>query len=205
MRAVQVIEVGKKVLLLGEPAVGKTSLVRRFVTDKFSDRYLATIGAKTSRKTMVFPFPEHKLELRLNLDLWDVMGQGGMPRAYRLYFRGAEAAILVFDLTRPPTLAGLDRFEATLLEVCGRVPGVIACNKADLDRQAQITDAAIAEKERAFAMTSIMTSAKTGANVEEAFRRVGAALCAPLVERFARSQLNPPRQGAQGDGSHWRA
>ena len=200
----QVIEVQKKVLLLGEPAVGKTSLVRRFVTDKFSDRYLATIGTKTSRKTMQFPYPEHKLEIRLNLDIWDIMGQGGMPRAYRMYFKGAEAAILVFDLTRPPTLAGLDRFEAILLEVCGRVPGVIAGNKADLDRQVQLTDAAIAEKAGSYAMTSIMTSAKTGANVEEAFRRVGTALCAPLVERFVRAKFQPQRPPGTGDGSKWR-
>ena len=198
------VDIEKKILLLGEPAVGKTSLVRRFVIDKFSDRYLATIGTKTSRKLMEFDFPDLGLHVRLQIYIWDVFGQQGMPRAYRIYFKGAEAAILVFDTTRPMTFEALDRWGDTLKSICGPVPGVIACNKADLDRQAKITDGAIAKRAASLGMESMFTSAKTGANVEEAFRAVGAALCAPIAQKFARGELFSQRAGGKSGASRWK-
>jgi len=201
---VETLEIEKKILLLGEPAVGKTSLVRRFVIDKFSDRYLATIGTKTSRKLMDFNFPERGLHIKLQLYVWDVFGQSGMPRAYKIYFKGAEAAILVFDLTRPMTLAALERWGETLRSICGDVPGILACNKADLDRQVSITDEEISKKAGSLRMASLMTSAKTGENVETAFRAIGSLLCAPMVQKFLRGELYSQRPEGKSGASRWK-
>jgi small GTP-binding protein len=201
---VATLEVEKKILLLGEPAVGKTSLVRRFVIDVFSDRYIITIGTKTSRKVMDFDFPEHSLHVKLQLYIWDVFGQQGMPRAYTIYFKGAEAAILAFDQTRPMTFAALDRWAATLNSICGNIPGVMACNKADLDRDASITDDDIAQKAAALHMVNVPTSAKTGENVEEAFQTVGSLLCAPMVGKYARGELYSQKPGGKQGASRWK-
>lgn len=201
---VDALEVEKKILLLGDPAVGKTSLVRRFVIDAFSDRYLITIGTKTSRKVLEFDFPELSLHIKLQLYIWDVFGQQGMPRAYTMYFKGAEAAILVFDHTRPPTFASLDRFWTALTDVCGEIPGVIASNKADLQRHEDIADRAIADKAAAFKMKSLATSAKTGKNVEEAFRTLGSQLLAPMVAKYARGGLPGQKQGGRPGTSRWK-
>src|SRR5712691_11954240 len=101
------LDYSKKIVLVGDAAVGKTSLVRRFVIDKFDDRYIVTIGTKTSRKPMEFDFPDEQIHLHLMLDIWDILGQSGMERAHKVYFKGAECFILVLDGTRRATFENL--------------------------------------------------------------------------------------------------
>ena len=93
--------ISKKVCLLGDFAVGKTSLVRRFVLNIFEDRYLSTIGVKVSRKTVVTPGPGDLIELTLML--WDLAGSEEFDQVRASYLRGASGAVLVCDLTRPET------------------------------------------------------------------------------------------------------
>ncbi|MBI4739767.1 TniB family NTP-binding protein, partial [Candidatus Woesearchaeota archaeon] len=64
-----------KICLFGEAAVGKTSLIRRFVLDQYDDRYLATIGAKVSKKVVTVQVPEKNIEAELTVMIWDIMGQ----------------------------------------------------------------------------------------------------------------------------------
>ncbi len=180
----QTLEFEKKILLIGEGSVGKTSLVRRFVIDKFDDKYIMTIGTKTSRKPMSFTFQPEQLQLELQLDIWDILGQSGMERAHRVYFKGAEAFILVFDGTRRDTFDSLIYWAKTVVELCGSIPGVLAANKVDLRESFQVTPEEVEAMAKQLNLTLMYTSAKTGENVEEAFRKVGNDLCYPLLQKY---------------------
>jgi len=85
----------KKVCLLGDFSVGKTSLSERFVYDRFSGRYLSTIGVKISRK----PINISK-DIMLNMLIWDLAGSEEFSGVQSSYLQGAQGAILVCDLTR---------------------------------------------------------------------------------------------------------
>ena len=88
----------KKICLLGDFSVGKTSLVRRFVHNRFDDQYISTIGVKVSRKTVVLPVADDLVELTLMV--WDLAGSQGTTPIAASYLRGAVGAVLVCDLTR---------------------------------------------------------------------------------------------------------
>ena len=94
--------ISKKICLLGDFAVGKTSLVQRFVYALFDDKYISTIGVKVSRKTVVLPREDEVVELTLML--WDLAGSEEFGRVRASYLRGAVGAVLVCDVTRPHDL-----------------------------------------------------------------------------------------------------
>src|SRR5207249_1578112 len=96
----------RKILLLGDASVGKTSLIRRFVVDKFSDDYITTIGTKVTKKDLRFDQGNRTVDL--SMMIWDVLGQKGYKGIQESAFRGARGVILVFDLTRPETKASFD-------------------------------------------------------------------------------------------------
>ena len=160
----------KKICLLGDFAVGKTSLMHRFVEGIFDDKYLSTIGTKVSRKAITVQ------DIALVLLIWDLAGGEKFGRLMHSYYRGAAGAILVCDLTRPETLTALDRYTREFWSVAPNTPFVIVGNKADLVKQREISDtdlAAFAEQHPSPWFTS---SAKTGENVATAFQTLGQRL-----------------------------
>src|SRR3989442_7561439 len=98
-----------KVCLVGEAAVGKTSLIRRFVLDNFDDKYIQTLGTKVSKKELTSSVPEGAGELKIDMTIWDIMGQKGFRELLKeAYFYGARGILAVRDVTRPKTLDDLD-------------------------------------------------------------------------------------------------
>jgi small GTP-binding protein len=181
----QSLEFEKKILLLGDGAVGKTSLVRRFVIDKFADQYIATIGTKTSRKTMQFVFEPEQTTINLHLDIWDILGQTGMERAHKVYFKGAESVIYVCDGTRKETFASIPTWIEEVEKNCGsHLPGVLACNKSDLVSERMVHDDELQGLAADQKLSALRTSAKTGDNVEQAFREIGGFLCGPILAKY---------------------
>lgn len=168
------ISLSKKVCLLGDFAVGKTSLVRRFVYDLFDDKYLSTIGVKVSRKVIVLPRQNDIVELTLML--WDLSGSEEFNTVRISYLRGATGAILVCDLTRPATLDVMPAYLAELRYVNPTAAFVLAANKADLVERHELTEVQIAQRATDLGIPYFITSAKTGANVELAFRCLGRLL-----------------------------
>ncbi len=168
------ISFSKKVCLLGDFAVGKTSLVRRFVYDLFDDKYLSTIGVKVSRKVIVLPRQNDIVELTLML--WDLTGSEEFNTVRISYLRGATGAILVCDLTRPATLDVMPAYLAELRHVNPTAAFVLAANKADLVERHELTEAQVAQRAADLGIPYFITSAKTGANVELAFRCLGRLL-----------------------------
>ncbi len=164
----------KKVCLLGDFAVGKTSLVQRFVYNRFSDKYLSTIGVKVSRKTVVVPDGDDVVEVTMML--WDLAGSQDFEGVRANYLRGAAGALMVCDMTRPETLASLERYFQDLQEVSAHAVTLIVGNKSDLTDQVRLPAAQIEEMAATHRTQVYLTSAKTGTNVEEAFRRLGEIL-----------------------------
>lgn len=169
-----VISLSKKVCLLGDFAVGKTSLVRRFVYNLFDDKYLSTIGVKVSRKVVIIPRDQGLTELTLML--WDLAGSEEYNTMRASYLRGAAGAIIVCDLTRPATLDSFAGYAAELRRVSPDARLIVVGNKEDLSDPRQISDEQISGQAAALQAPYYLTSAKTGANVEALLRHLGQLL-----------------------------
>ncbi|MBD0326652.1 MAG: GTP-binding protein [Pyrinomonadaceae bacterium] len=152
----------KKICMLGTFAVGKTSLVRRFVESIYSDKYHTTVGVKIDKKQVAVEGRE------LMLLLWDIEGAESAHELRKSYLRGAAGYLLVADGTRQETLYRALEIQARAQETIGPVPFLLLINKADLIEQWSIEEREmLALKEKNWHV--IQTSAKTGAGVEEAF------------------------------------
>ncbi|MBE9044883.1 GTP-binding protein [Pleurocapsales cyanobacterium LEGE 10410] len=159
----------KKICLLGDFNVGKTSLVRRFVEDKFSDQYLSTVGVKVSRKTVNL---KTDLELhQVNLLVWDLEGNTKFKSITPSYLKGASGSIIVADLSRPNTLNNLKQHVKLFVDVNPQGAIIIALNKADLIPQEKLNK--LIENYSSYSSQRIVgiyaTSAKTGEKVAEMF------------------------------------
>ncbi|MEE9224040.1 MAG: Rab family GTPase [Thermoplasmata archaeon] len=158
-----------KVCLVGEQAVGKTSLVRRFVLDVFDDSYIATMGAKVLKRDIEVS-DETYGNLLVSLVVWDIMGDKSFRDLFKeAFFQGAQGLIAVCDVTRKATLTELENWIKAVSKVAGDIPIHMLANKVDLVDDTEIAEDDIKEFSDRMDSTYEMTSAKTGENVEDAF------------------------------------
>ncbi len=155
----------KKVCLLGDGAVGKTSLIRRYVFDFFGDEYLMSFGTKVSKRVLDLG------NVELTLMIWDVLGQKTHKSLHEAYYKGANGALLVCDLTREETIRNLISWRDDFHHAVGQMPIVPIGNKSDLENRAN--DALISDVSKSLGSEFSMTSAKTGEGVPGAFLRMG--------------------------------
>src|SRR5271155_3762178 len=155
----------KKVCMLGSFAVGKTSLVRRFVGGIFADTYLTTVGVKVDNKIVAAGENEVKLVL------WDLSGDDEFQKMRWSYLRGAFGYLLVADGTRAATLAKAEALEAEMRQEFGTKPFVFLINKNDCRSEWEM-EPAWHEGLVARGWDIFYTSAKTGEGVEEAFGKL---------------------------------
>ena len=157
-----------KVLLLGEGGVGKTSLIRRFVVDQYSDDYIMTIGAKVSKKGLSLGRPPHDVDVVLQI--WDVFGQRGYGGVHEIAVEGSHGVFLVYDLTREETRrAAEDYWMPMVWRLAGKVPMILVGNKLDLVEDRIRAREYLYYLSQKHAFPGVLTSAKTGDHVEEAF------------------------------------
>ncbi len=164
-----------KVCLVGEAAVGKTSLIRRFVQDVFDDAYITTLGAKVSKKEIQVEVPEKDLLIQMDMVIWDIMGEKGLRDLLReAFFGGAKGILAVCDLTRYSSLKELDDWVQSVFKVVGEISVVYAVNKVDLREEVMLLfgEQDIEMSAQAFDATYFFTSAKTGEQVQLAFQRL---------------------------------
>lgn len=152
----------KKICMLGTFAVGKTSLVQRFVQSIYSDKYHTTVGVKIDKKQVQVGDAE------MMLLLWDVEGAETAHDLRKSYLRGAAGYLLVADGTRHETFYKALEIQTRAQETVGEVPFLFLINKADLFDQWTV-DPRETEALRQKRWQIVETSAKTGAGVEEAF------------------------------------
>jgi small GTP-binding protein len=164
--------ISKKICLVGDFGVGKTSLIRRFVDRQFSDQYLSTVGVKLSRKTVEISnqIPTQDFQLLI----WDIEGNTRFKAIVPTYLQGAKGAIIVADVTREETLGHLTKHVQQFLTVNPQAAIVLAFNKSDLiepDTLARLLQLhQFSEQSRILA--TYPTSAKTGAQVDEIFQKL---------------------------------
>ncbi|MFX1391513.1 MAG: Rab family GTPase [Promethearchaeota archaeon] len=155
-----------KVLLTGAAAVGKTSLVQRFIKNRFQANYKLTVGVDILTKDVEFRQGEIA-----TLSIWDIGGQQRFEFIRSTFYKGAAGTLLVFDLTREQTYTEIRKWLTEIRQFAGDIPFVLIGNKADLMEDVGVV--IDRDEARSFAENEgsiyIETSAKTGINVDEAF------------------------------------
>ncbi|MHA1829875.1 MAG: Rab family GTPase [Candidatus Heimdallarchaeaceae archaeon] len=162
-----------KILLLGDAAVGKTSLVQRFVHDRFDTSYLMTIGMEPSEKHV--SLQDGTL---VALSIWDLAGQDRFQFIRHTFYKGAKAALLVFDLTRSSTLKNVQKWNKEFVENCGSdVVKILVGNKNDLSDQIDVSENECTKlSTKIQSNLYIQTSALTGEHVDNAFTKIAEEL-----------------------------
>ncbi len=169
----------KKVCLLGDAAVGKTSLIRRYVLDQFDEKYITTIGTNVSKKNIKIVLKDQNNQLinyELTLAIWDIIGQRELHSFNLNYFRNANGGLVICDFTRRDTLDSLMMWTSSLFNTIGSVPLVFMANKFDIQDQAEFNLNDLVPVANQFQAASFATSALTGENVEQAFYMLGEAM-----------------------------
>jgi len=160
----------RKICMIGDFAVGKTSLVSRFVNSSFDERYLTTVGVKIDTKAITLPSGDP-----LKLVLWDIAGKSAFTRIDTSYLRDASGYLLVIDGTRPDTMENAVALQGVVEQQLGNVPFSVMLNKADLQAQwALNADLVAGLRSRGWPVGR--TSALSGAGVEQAFTGLGGRL-----------------------------
>jgi small GTP-binding protein len=150
--------------LLGEANVGKTSLVYRFIENKFRENYKSTLGVNLLKKD--FTLKEFG---DISAQIWDLGGQESFKSLRKLYLEGANGALLVYDTTKEKTFEKLQDWIQDFKQARGNEPLLLIGNKIDLTDNIKISDSQAQELADTYNMKYISTSAKTGSNVEDAF------------------------------------
>ncbi|MFZ1291659.1 MAG: Rab family GTPase [Melioribacteraceae bacterium] len=171
----------KKVCLLGSYGVGKTSLVRRFVYNKFEEKYLSTIGVHISRKTVHLNESEiNKFEKEIDLFIWDIANIEKFDSVTKSYINGAHGAIIVTDITRPNTIIQSIDYANIFLELNPKAKIIFVGNKFDLSDTIQFDKEKYISNFKSYKTNFSFSSAKTGENVEEIFNILGEKLSEEL-------------------------
>ena len=160
-----------KILLLGEFRVGKSSMVLRYVEDRFPGDYMATIGANFLVKSVDLE------NIRVGLQIWDLGGHTRSSQVGRVFFQGVSGALLVYDLTRPDTLEKIPLWQEQLKKFSPNAKLYLVGNKNDLTGERQISTEEGRSAQKQFSVEHFFeTSAKTGDYIQETFEHMALSL-----------------------------
>ena len=157
-----------KLIVLGDSGVGKTSLLYRFVKQEFSQVYRATIGADFLSKEILID------DKHISLQVWDTAGQERFQSLGMAFYRGADACVLVYDITNLKSFESITSWKQEFLSQCGpsnpeAFPFMVVGNKCDLDGDRAVSQAKSNQWARDYDLPLIETSAKDDLRIQEAF------------------------------------
>lgn len=180
----------KKVVLIGDSAVGKTSLVRRYVIDLFNDKYIATIGTKVLKKEIEYKLPARSIYLTMMI--WDILGQRDYRNIRNASLKGANGAIIVSDLSRPETISAIAEFWfPQIQDVVGNISTIVIGNKRDLVPEDDKLIGLLSSLSSEMSSPYFICSAKNGDNVESAFRSIGELILRDEIESISGEETQP--------------
>jgi small GTP-binding protein len=162
-------EFNVKLILLGDASVGKTSMTYRFVENKFKSNYQATLGTNILRKSQALT-----KDSIVNWIIWDLGGQDAFESYRKKFYAGTSAAFMVFDKTNSASFTNLEA--KWLKEMASAnidpktMPVVVVANKIDLTDLIKVPTDDVVAFACKYQFDFVETSAKTGANIEEAFQ-----------------------------------
>lgn len=166
------LEIRKKICMLGEAAVGKTSLISRFVYNEFDDKYITTLGTKVSKKTVpintIDEFGQSKT-VNVTIAIWDVIGQQQYHSLVLKYFKNSDGGLVVADCSRFETVELMRKWIGSFYNTVGKVPMLLLVNKSDLVDVKKFDKQILDELSIEYGSKYFFTSAKDGNNVEDAF------------------------------------
>jgi len=148
----------RKIVLLGDSAVGKTALARRFVDNEFEERYRPTAAAKPWKKKISLSGKD------ISLDIWDIAGH--TLQLHPAFYSGAHAAMLVCDLSNKASVESLSQWHNALLNKVGVVPVIVVANKSDLNPEYDL------DYIKKYGYDALMASAKSGEGIELIFKEL---------------------------------
>ncbi len=159
-----------KVLLVGDPAVGKTSLILKYVENRFEREYKASIGVDFAYKIIEVG------EKVSRLIIWDIASQERFGPYRSSFYKQTDGAMIVFDLTRPETLEAIESWMREIREHAGDVEILLIGNKTDLKKKRALKEADIQPWIDRYGCSYVETSAMSGDGVEEAFETLTTAI-----------------------------
>jgi Ras-related protein Rab-6A len=160
-----------KLVFLGEQAVGKTSIITRFMYDTFDTTYQATIGIDFLSKTMYLD------DRTVRLQLWDTAGQERFRSLIPSYIRDSSVAVVVYDITNKASFQNCDKWiEDVRAERGSEVVVMLVGNKTDLNDKRQVTTEEGETKAKKLNVLFIETSAKSNHNIKQMFRKLAESL-----------------------------
>lgn len=168
------VTISKKMCMIGDFGVGKTSLIRRFVDRQFSDQYLSTVGVKISRKSVELSGVKQREDITAQLLIWDLEGHTKFKGIAPTYLQGSGGVLIVADVSRSETVERISEHIQLFSSVNPKGSIIIALNKVDLideEKLALLVDIAHSlSQDKVIAVYT--TSAKTGKDVDEIFQKL---------------------------------
>lgn len=158
--------------MLGEAAVGKSSLISRFVYNDFDDKYITTLGTKVSKKSVLINIKSGSNEdvsVNVTMAIWDVIGQQQYHSLVLKYFKNSDGGLVIADASRFETVELMRKWIGSFFNAVGKVPILLLVNKSDLIDENTFNKQILDELSTEYGSKYFFTSAKTGDNVEEAF------------------------------------
>ena len=165
-------KISKKICIIGDFAVGKTSLISRYINNIFSDKYLSTVGVKVDAKEIAYGN-----DVLLKLMVWDIVGKDKFTTLDENYLKGSSGYLLVADSTRKKTLDAVFELHEYMQNNFEQLPFNLLFNKIDLTQEWDLEDSQL-EQVNDNGWSRHNTSAKTGENVEAVFYQLGEKLLA---------------------------
>ncbi|UCC19172.1 MAG: GTP-binding protein [Promethearchaeota archaeon] len=163
-----------KIIIVGDPNVGKTSLILRYTDNAFRRNYVPTLGVMVSDK--IFKVENTVVQLTL----WDIGGQQKFQTMRQQFYRGSDAVFLVFDLTKPESFNNIPKWFSDVLEQVKdrgeELIGFIIGNKSDLKEERKITSNKVNQLASKLELGFIETSALLGENVDHSFSKIAELL-----------------------------
>jgi small GTP-binding protein len=175
--------ISKKICIIGDFGVGKTSLIRYFVEGRFSENYLTTVGVRISRKILDIELTDRVQKIQLLI--WDIEGKTKFKGIAPSYLQGARGAIIVGDLARQETIEHISEHLNLFNSINPKSSTIVALNKSDLvspERTEKILEVNNFTRNQQVISTYV-TSARNGSYVEEMFAELSAVMLAKTDDR----------------------
>jgi len=162
-----------KIIVIGDPAVGKTSLLTNFCGDKFQYEYVPTVGVNITKEKVTVKNDMGK-DTNVSLMIWDVAGQPQFYMLHRPYFNGADGMMLVYDVTRSSSFSNVNNWYSTAVKYgLSGIPRILIGNKIDLKDEKKIILPMAEHLSQKLNAPFFETSALTGEKVSEIFHKIG--------------------------------